>query len=97
MKMKLLATVALVAFASPAFAAFYIVQDNNTKACSIVEQRPTDASTMVIGGDNKVYANRADAENDMRNAQACRSSTTGSSPGSATPGTPPSSPPSTPR
>jgi len=45
----------------PALADFYIVQDSGTKRCSIVEQRPT-TQTSVIVGDGKVYTSRTEAE-----------------------------------
>ena len=92
MKTKLLAAVALVAFASPAVAAFYVVQDSTTRSCSIVEQKPSGSSMIVVGGDNKVYQSRAEAETDMRAAAACRPSTTGATPGAGAPGNMPSSP-----
>ena len=42
MRTKLLvAATAIAAFATPALADFYIVQDTGTKRCTIVEQRPT--------------------------------------------------------
>src|SRR6266853_4099931 len=73
MKMILLTTVVLVAFASPAFADFFVVQDTNNKQCSIVEQRPTDASKGLGGGTSAIYKDRAGAENAMRNSVLCRS------------------------
>jgi vancomycin permeability regulator SanA len=61
--MKLLiASITLVALAMPALAAeFYIVRDTSTKKCTIVEQRPT-SSTVVVMGNGKVYTTRAEAE-----------------------------------
>jgi vancomycin permeability regulator SanA len=61
--MKLLiASITLVALAMPALAAeFYIVRDTSTKKCMVVEQRPT-SSTVVVMGNGKVYATRAEAE-----------------------------------
>ena len=86
MKTILLTTVVLVAFVSPAFADFYVVQDTNTKECSIVEQRPTDANKGLVGGTSAIYKDRAGAENAMRNSVLCRSTTTGSgAPGAKSP------------
>ena len=94
MKMKLLAAAAIVAFASPAFAAFYVVQDNASKACNIMEQAPTGSNMQVLGGSNKSYQTRAEAETAMRSEIGCQS-TTGANPRPAAPA--PSSPAPAPR
>jgi len=71
MKMKLFtASVLVAAFATPAFADFWIVQDASTKKCQIVEQRPTTTSTVIVGGD-KVYKSRAEAETGMKTVKVC--------------------------
>ncbi len=61
----------LAAFATPALADFYIVQDSGTKRCSIVEQRTTQTS--VIVGDGKVYTSRTEAEGALRTVKVCES------------------------
>jgi hypothetical protein len=64
MRMKLLAVaIAATAFATPAFADFFIVREGTTGPCRIVETRPTDTKIVVIG--NKVYKVRAEAEKEM--------------------------------
>jgi hypothetical protein len=68
----LIAGAALAAFATPALADFYIVQDNSTKRCSIVEQRPT-TQTSVIVGDGKVYTSRSEAEGALKTVKVCES------------------------
>ena len=62
MRIRLLVAAAgLVAFATPSLAAeYYIVQDSSTKRCTIVEQRPTTQTTVVVG--NKAYTTRTEAE-----------------------------------
>ena len=70
----------LAAFATPALADFYIVQDSGTKRCSIVEQRPT-TQTSVIVGDGKVYTSRTEAEGALRTVKVCESGGTVSWPG----------------
>ena len=60
----------LAALATPALADFYIVQDSGTKRCSIVEQRPT-TQTSVIVGDGKVYTSRTEAEGALRTVKVC--------------------------
>ena len=64
MKTKLLAaTIAAVAFATPALADFFIVREGPTGQCRIVETRPTDTKIMVVG--NKAYKVRAEAEKEL--------------------------------
>jgi hypothetical protein len=62
MKKLVLAGVAIAAFATPAFADFFIVREG-TGPCRIVETRPTDTKIVVVG--NKVYTTRADADRDL--------------------------------
>ena len=63
MRMKLLAVaIAATAFATPAFADFFIVREG-TGPCRIVEIRPTDTEIIVVG--NKTYTVRAEAEKEM--------------------------------
>jgi hypothetical protein len=63
MRMKLLAVaVAATAFATPAFADFFIVREGNGP-CRIVETRPTETKIIVVG--NKTYTVRTEAEKEM--------------------------------
>jgi hypothetical protein len=71
MKMTFIAAAALVAsFAMPAFAAneFYLVQDTATKKCSIVEAKPTIATSTVVGA---VHKTRVEAETAMKADKSC--------------------------
>ena len=71
MKMTFIAAAALVAsFVTPAFAAneFYLVQDTATKKCSIVEAKPTMATTAVVGA---VHKTRVEAETAMKADKSC--------------------------
>ena len=70
---KLVLAAALAAGASTvAYAAeFYVVQDSATKKCAIVDARPT-TSAMVIVGDGKVFATRAEAETALGLIAVCR-------------------------
>jgi hypothetical protein len=70
----ILAAAAVAAFATPAFADFYVVQDTSSKRCTIVEQRPTTQS-MVVVGDGKVFTSRAEAETAMKTIEVCRTTT----------------------
>jgi hypothetical protein len=77
MKTTLLAaTVAIAAFATPALADFWIVQDSSTKRCRIVEQRPTTTTTTIVGGDT-IFKTRVEAENQMKTVEICKETTTG--------------------
>jgi hypothetical protein len=73
MKTRLiLAAAVAVAVATPALSAeFFVVQDTATKKCTIVEKRPT-SKTIVVVGDNKVYATRAEAEGAVKTITVCR-------------------------
>jgi hypothetical protein len=67
-----IAAAALVAAATPAMSAeFYVVQDTGTKKCTVVEKRPT-SKTMVVVGDNKVYATRAEAQGAVKTITVCK-------------------------
>jgi hypothetical protein len=74
MRMKLLVAAAgFAALATPALAAeFYIVQDTGTKRCTIVEQRPTSQTTVVVGN-GKAYTTRQEAEGAMKSVKVCES------------------------
>src|SRR4051812_967078 len=61
----LVAAASIVALTTPALADYYIVQDSSTKRCSIVEQRPTTQTSVVVG-DSKVYTSRTEAEGAMK-------------------------------
>ena len=64
MKVRLLAaTVAIVAFATPALAEFWIVREGPTGQCRIVDVRPTDKKIVIVG--NKAYKVRDEAQKEM--------------------------------
>ena len=73
MKFRLaLAGAALLAASSPALAqTFYVVQDTTSKKCTIVEQKPT-VTTMVVVGDGKVFTTRAEAETTSKTIAVCK-------------------------
>ena len=60
----------LAAFVTPALAAnkFYVVRDKATKECSIVEQKPTDATMKQVGMAHKTQDK---AEKAMKAAKMC--------------------------
>ena len=75
----IVAGLALAAFATPAMAEFYVVQDTSTKRCTIVEQKPTASTTVVVG--SGTFTSRTEAETAMKRTEVCTSETgsTGSS------------------
>jgi hypothetical protein len=64
MKTKILVTaIAAGTFVTPVLADFFIVREGASGPCRVVDIRPTDARTIVVG--NKAYAVRADAEREI--------------------------------
>ena len=57
----------------PAFAqdTWYIVQDTKTKRCSIVKERPTVKTTVVVSPGGTVYKTEAEATTAMRTVKVC--------------------------
>jgi hypothetical protein len=50
---------------------FYIVQDTKTKRCSVVKERPTSTTMVVVGDTGKVYTTEAEAQSAMRTVKVC--------------------------
>ena len=75
MKTILAGAAMAAAIVSPALADFFIVQDANTKRCTIVEQRPAPGLGIVVG--DRGFGVRLDAETHMRTVEVCRDVTTG--------------------
>jgi hypothetical protein len=72
MKLKyIVAGVAVAALATPAMADFYVVQDTSTKRCTIVEQKPTTSTTVVVG--SGMFTSRTEAETAMKRTEVCTS------------------------
>jgi uncharacterized membrane protein len=70
---KLLAIVAIAGFATAAQAqtTFYVVQDTTTKRCTVVKERPTTKTTVVVGPSGKVYTTEEEARTAMRTIKVC--------------------------
>jgi hypothetical protein len=74
--MKAFALSALVAFAATSAIAqtttvsseFYVVRDEATKKCTIVDKKPTTTTTIV---DNGIFKTRAEAETGMKTMKVC--------------------------
>ena len=72
-----LGTALTLALITPALAQeFYIVQEPSTKRCTVVAEKPT-SSSMIVMGNGKVYTSRSAAETAVK--EVCTTSTTGSS------------------
>ena len=75
--MKSLAVGALIGFAATSAIAqtattsseFYVVRDEATKKCTIVDKKPTTTTTTVVG--NGVYKTRTEAETGMKSVKVC--------------------------
>jgi vancomycin permeability regulator SanA len=69
----ILAGLAIAAFATPAMADFYVVQDTSTKRCTIVEEKPSTSTTVVVG--SSMFSTRTEAETAMKRTEVCTSAT----------------------
>jgi len=74
MKRFLISAAAAVIMTGAAYAetatGFYVVQDTSTKKCTIVDQKPT-TKTIVVVGDGKVFKTRTEAETGMKTMKVC--------------------------
>ena len=50
---------------------YYVAQDVKTKKCTIVNQKPSDTTTMTILGDGAVFKTRTEAEGSMKSIKVC--------------------------
>jgi len=79
----LVAAIAATTLATPVHADFFIVREGASGPCHVVDTRPTDARTIVVG--NKAYIGRADAEREL--ATVCPTARAVESPVAAPPAT----------
>ena len=60
------------ALVAPAAAqSFYIVQDTTTKRCTVVKERPTTKTMVIVGDSGKVYTTEAEAQAAVRTIKVC--------------------------
>ena len=52
-------------------ATFYVVQDTTTKRCTVVKERPTSKTMVVVGDSGKVYATESEAQGAIRTIKVC--------------------------
>ena len=69
------AAILIAGFVTPALAAdeFYVVQDAATKKCTIVDKKPTEATTTVVSPSGTIYKTRTEAETGMKTIKVCTS------------------------
>src|SRR6185437_5822171 len=83
MKVQLLAAVAITVLARSAHADFYVVEDQSTHQCRIVNQAPMPGTINRAVGDDG-YRSQQEAENAMRTALACANTPMGGDPNNTT-------------
>jgi hypothetical protein len=73
MKKTFLSLAISAALVVPALAqaTFYVVQDTSTKRCSVVKERPTTKTMVVVGDSGKVYKTEAEAQSAIRTIKVC--------------------------
>jgi uncharacterized membrane protein len=54
-------------------ATFYVVQDTTTKRCTVVKERPTTKTMVVVGDSGKVYTTESEAQAAIRTIKVCES------------------------
>ena len=52
---------------------WYVVQDTTTKRCSVVKERPTTKTTVVVSPSGSVYKTEEEARTGMRTVKVCES------------------------
>jgi hypothetical protein len=74
MKTKIvLACLLSVGLASPAFADYYVVQNNKTHKCTFAKSKPSEKSkTVVLVGDGTAYKTKAEATTALGAIAACK-------------------------
>jgi len=73
-KLKLMTAAAVVAaltVPAAAQATFYIVQDTKTKRCTVVKERPTAKTMVIVGDSGKVYKTESEAQTAIRTIKVC--------------------------
>ena len=78
MKFKIfLACLLGVGIASPAFADYFIVQNNKTHKCSVAKSKPSEKSkSVVLVGDGTAYKTKEEASTAMGAVDACKAKST---------------------
>ena len=70
MRTHIIVAAVAVMVATPALAQeFYVVQDSATKKCTVVEQKPTTSTVVVVG--NQAFKTRTEAESAVKTITVC--------------------------
>lgn len=84
MKAQLLLAAAItIALGRSAYADFYVVEDQSTHRCTIINEEPRPGTMNRTVGDDS-YKSQQEAENAMRSALACANTPMGGGPGNTT-------------
>lgn len=65
------AVVAALTLPAAAQATFYIVQDTGTKRCTVVKERPTVKTMVIVGDSGKIYKTESEAQAAIRTIKVC--------------------------
>jgi len=69
---SILAGVAILTLATPAFAdTFYIVKEKDGKTCTIVKEKPTTETMVLVDEYGEVYATQVEAEEAVKKTKIC--------------------------
>ena len=63
---------ALIGLATPALAdSYYIVKEKDGKTCTIVKEKPTTETTVIVDEFGEVYATEVEAQESMKKTKIC--------------------------
>jgi len=69
---SILAGAAILSLATPAFAdTFYIVKEKDGKTCTIVKEKPTTETMVLVDEYGEVYATQVEAEEAVKKTKIC--------------------------
>ena len=69
---SILAGAAILTLATPAFAeTYYIVKEKDGKTCTIVKEKPTTETTVLVDEYGEVYATQVEAEEAVKKTKIC--------------------------
>jgi len=69
---SVLAGVAVLALATPALAdTYYIVKEKDGKTCTIVKEKPTTETTILVDEYGEVYATEVEAQEAVKKTKIC--------------------------
>ena len=50
---------------------YYVVRDETTRKCTIVDKRPTTKTTTIVSEDGVMFKSRTEAETGMKSIKVC--------------------------